>query len=337
MFCSAIIPTINRPTLSRSVLSVLNQECSAGQLEVIVVNDSGYDLPEMDWQRSSQVRIITTQRHERSVARNAGAAIAHGAYLYFLDDDDIMLPGAMQAFGELAQASDAAWLYGNYQIADNDGKLLEIFHPNMAGNISAFLIAGEGIPLQASLIRPKEFYRAGEFDPYFTGAQDRDLGRRLSLVAEVAKTEAVITQIRVGQMGSTTLWEMLPFFDRLGREKALNRPGAFSRLWASAKGSGFLHGRVSRAYLASAAWNIEHRRFIDAADRLISMTLFGALFVLSPEFWAGLRTRVQRLGELKRGKAPSGNYLFPMALVIFAMTVLLFLIHNHFHLMMTPR
>jgi glycosyltransferase involved in cell wall biosynthesis len=44
MFCSVIIPTIGRTTLDRAILSVLNQDFSQDEFEVIVVNDSGQTL-----------------------------------------------------------------------------------------------------------------------------------------------------------------------------------------------------------------------------------------------------------------------------------------------------
>ena len=45
MFCSTIIPTIGRPSLSRAVCSVLDQEFSHDDFEVIVVSDSRKPLP----------------------------------------------------------------------------------------------------------------------------------------------------------------------------------------------------------------------------------------------------------------------------------------------------
>src|SRR5258706_4760557 len=95
MFCSTIMPTIGRPSVARSVQSVLDQSLTPGDFEVIVVNDSGRPLPAGDWQASPRVRQIDIQRRGQSVARNAGAAIARGRYLHFLDDDDWLLPGAL--------------------------------------------------------------------------------------------------------------------------------------------------------------------------------------------------------------------------------------------------
>lgn len=317
MFCSAVIPTINRDTLSRAVYSVLNQEFSADDFEVIVVNDSGKPLPGLDWQQSEHVRVVTTQKRERSVARNTGAAVAQGDYLYFLDDDDIMLPGALQAFWELAQTTDAAWLFGSYQTVDNDGNVVMEFHPDLSGNIFAIVVAGESIPLQASLIRPKEFYAAGEFDANFTSTQDRDLGRRIALLGSVAKTPCLVTQIRVGEVGSSTIWSNTSEFDRQGREKALNQSGAFTRLWDSAGGKPHDHGRVSRSYLASAVWNLKRKNILRATSRLFSMLAFGAPYTLSPEFWGGMRTRLQPLGELNNTTAGAhGSRLAPAVIVV---------------------
>jgi glycosyltransferase involved in cell wall biosynthesis len=298
MFCSAIIPTINRPTLSRTVYSVLNQKFSSDEFEVIVVNDSGQPLPEMEWQLFPCVQVITTQKRERSVARNTGAAIARGQFLYFLDDDDIMLPGAMQEFWDLAQRTDAKWLYGCYRSVDNDGNPVAEFHPKIAGNISAWLVAGESIPLQSSMFQFKAFYEAGEFDVYFTGAQDRDLERRFSLRFQAANTQTLVAQIRVGEVKSSTNWTKLPEFDRWGREKAFDQLNAFHALWESTNRDGFLHGRVARAYLASAAWNLSHKYFLKATSRFFFFSIFSIPFLLSPNFWHGIFTHVPPLGYL---------------------------------------
>jgi glycosyltransferase involved in cell wall biosynthesis len=292
MFCSTVIPTINRPTLSRAVNSVLNQTFTADSFEVIVVNDSGQPLPKMDWQQSGQVRVVHTNRRERSVARNTGAAIAKGRYLHFLDDDDVFLPGALEAFWELDQSSDAAWLYGGYQSVDNDGNLVEEFQPEVKGNIFALLVAGEAIPFQASLLEVEQFFAAGAFDPKITGVEDRDLGRRIALSGTVARTSAIVASIRVGQQSSTTDWTRLAKDDRWGREKALNEPGSLARLRTSANSS-YLHGRVSRAYFASTIWNVQNGNIFTAAGRAISGLAFAGHHILSANFWRGMRTRIE--------------------------------------------
>jgi len=296
MFCSTIIPTINRPTLSRAVCNVLDQQFNRAGFEVIVVNDSGQPLPDMDWQHSEQVQVLNTNHRERSVARNTGAAIAQGKYLHFLDDDDALLPGALAAFWSLHEAVGVDWLYGSYQTVDNDGRLIEEIHPGLTGNIFALLVAGEGIPLQASLINTRKFHAVGCFDPNLSACEDRDLGRRVALTSSVAHTEAVVASIRIGRQGSTTNWESLADEDRKGREKALGRKEANSRLSASAMSS-YVRGRVCRAYFASAVWNMKRQNVLVGTSRALAGVRLVSWFPLSSGFWRGLRTRINQAAE----------------------------------------
>src|SRR5688572_16908352 len=154
MFCSVIIPTIGRPTLAQAVNSVLEQDCAAAGFEVIVVNDTGRPLSAGAWRPAEQVRVVTTNRRERSIARNTGAALAKGDYLCFLDDDDWLLPGALQAFRCLAaSAPQAGWLYGGLRVVGGEDRVLGEANSGLNGNCLLQLLGGAWAPLQASLIR----------------------------------------------------------------------------------------------------------------------------------------------------------------------------------------
>lgn len=294
IFCSTIIPTINRSTLSRAVNSVLDQKLSFADFEVIVVNDSGQPLPDMDWQHDERVKIVNTNQRERSVARNTGAAIAHGKYLHFLDDDDYLLPGAIETFWALDQEGEAVWLYGSYQTVDNKGNLVDEFHPNIEGNIFALLVSGESIPFQVSLLRGDQLFPAGGFDsnPVLTGVEDRDLGRRIALRGSVAYSPSIVAKIRIGEESSSTDWNVIIEGDRWGREKVLNEQNAIPRLRESATSS-YLYGRVCRAYLASMVWNIKKNNLFTAISRAFAGLTFSGWYVGSKNFWHGLRTKIK--------------------------------------------
>lgn len=299
MFSSTIIPTINRPSLSRAVHSVLDQDFTADEFEVIVINDSGTPLPDMEWMHSERVQVINTNRRERSVARNTGAAIARGRYLHFLDDDDLMLPGALDAFWRLDQESDAIWLYGSYRSVDNEANLVEEIRPGVTGNIFAILVAGEGIPFQVSLLNAKYFFKAGAFDPTITGVEDRDVGRRMATLGVVAYTAEQVAQIRIGEQGSTTNWSILGEDDRWGREKAFRLPNSYAYLWASANSCqshgmvspAYWRGRVCRAYIASLVWNLQRKNYLTALGRVLAGTAFAGSNFLSRKFWLGVRNK----------------------------------------------
>jgi glycosyltransferase involved in cell wall biosynthesis len=291
MFSSTIIPTINRTTLPQAVQSVLDQNFDADEFEVIVVNDSGKPLADAAWQHLAQVRVVNTTRRERSVARNTGAAIALGKYLHFLDDDDILLPGAMNAFWQLAQKeSEADWLYGSWRTVDNDGNPVEEFHPDLSGNIFALLISGEGLPLQGSLLKASSFFGIGAYDPdpALTGVEDRDVGRRMALHGSIAHTPTMVAQVRIGEVGSSTNWKAIASRDQWGREKALSSRNAFRRALTSATTS-YWRGRASRAYIASMIWNLRRNSPIVALSRLMAALAITSIYPFSRGYWQGVR------------------------------------------------
>lgn len=298
MFCSTVIPTIGRPTLSRAVESVLNQEFSAEDFEVIVVNDSGQPLPVADWQRSERVHIIVTNRHNRSVGRNTGAALARGRYLHFLDDDDWMLPGAFEGLLRLASTSDAAWLYGAFRLVDNQGKTIVDVFPEEIGNCFMQLLASEWLPLQASLIDSKAFFAVGGFPSLHSllgGFEDIDLSRQIARYYDMAFTSMVVACIRAGDEGSTTNYADMFRQNRQSREKALSTPRSFARMTASARASpsrpSYWYGRIVYYYLASMKWNVQHRRLFTAGSRgahtMAALAMAGG-HIVSADFWRGL-------------------------------------------------
>lgn len=301
IFCSTIIPTIGRPTLARAVESVLTQGLSADTLahndfEIIVVNDSGKPLPEMAWQSSPRVKIIHTNGRERSVARNTGAALARGAYLHFLDDDDWMLPNALENLRTLARAHpQTAWLYGAAQVVDRSARPLIQLRYNLQGNCFVQTMAGEWVPLMASLIKVADFFTAGGFNPLVTNAEDIDLLRRIALHGDIIGTAALVTCIGLGIENSTTEHGRHTEFSRWAREKILNEPDAFSRLHTSAHGSGW-YGRLVRIYLTSVLWNLRRKNFATTIGRA-GLGLAGAAaagrYLVTPGFWRALCSRYE--------------------------------------------
>lgn len=295
MFSSTIIPTINRSTLPSAVQSVLDQNFDADDFEIIVVNDSGNLLPNAAWMKSKHVRVINTKCRERSVARNTGAAMALGKYLHFLDDDDILLPGALDAFWGLAQTEpNADWLHGGWRSVDNNATPIKEFKPRLNGNIFGLLVCGESLPLQASLLKADSFFHVGAFDPnpVLTGVEDRDICRRLALYGIITHTSTIVTQIRIGEMGSSTNWKVIAQGDQWGREKVLGDRNAFKRLRPYMRNS-FWRGRISRAYFASTVWNLKHSNLLLATSRfMMGMGITGFHLIFS-KYWQGLRTQVK--------------------------------------------
>jgi len=292
MFCSTIIPTINRDTLSKSVYSVLNQEFNHDDFEIIVVNDSGQPLPPAEWQQSERVRVITTNRREKSVARNTGAAIARGKYLHFLDDDDWILPGTLESFWSLANNNDTAvWLYGAAQLVDVINNVELKLYLGRNGNCFIPAMSGEWIPIQVSLIQTSAFFAVGGFNHLMVEGEDKELCQRIARYGTFACTPKTIAGIIRDEV--RTKGYPLGVQQALQeREKILNETGTFTYMRASADSS-YWHGRVTRTYLVSAVWNLRHHRVLTAVSRALSglgSTILSIQHLFLSGFWKAVMT-----------------------------------------------
>ena len=273
-----------------------------------MVNDSGSSLPMAEWQLSRRVRIVNTNRRERSVARNTGAAIARGKYLHFLDDDDWLFPDALCHFWELSQNNQAAWLYGISQLVKRSGSELIQLQHSMQGNCFMQAMAGEWIPLQSSLVDAKLFHQLGGFSPLLSGPEDIDLFRRVCLHGEIAETSNLIATIERGDEESTTNYVKHPELSRWAREKILDDAGAFVRMKDGAN-SGFWFGKLLRIYVTSAVWNMRQKRMFTALSRLIYgliAILLSNFRVLTRDFWSAL-LRSYQSPTFERGFRRSGR------------------------------
>jgi len=110
---SVIIPTRNRPVHLRAALRSVLRSID-NNIEVIVVDD-GSVPPVQDglWADfASDPRLIILSNsgpNGAAAARNLGAAHARGRVLFFLDDDDLMLPGYCNLVLTAIAGRDLQW------------------------------------------------------------------------------------------------------------------------------------------------------------------------------------------------------------------------------------
>ena len=293
VFFSYIIPTIGRASLETAVKSVLDQEFSHAEFEVIVVNDSGKPLPEADWHNSPRVSILNTNQCERCFARNSGAAIAKGKYLAFLDDDDWILPGSLECFWHLAnQHPSAIWFYGGIRIVDEQINTLAEINSGLRGNCFAQIMGGAWAPIQSSLIQAHAFFEIGGFNALIRVTEDEDLCRRAAYYGEFANTPQVVACLFRGQTWNTSSnYQHGPENVKYSRNLILSKPGVFQRLRASAI-SNYWHGRILRVYLSTILWNINNKHYLTALSRalysLAAITVSNYR-IFTSQYWSGLK------------------------------------------------
>lgn len=93
---SVIVPTYNRPQLlPRTLDSIFKQSYGHNNIEIVVINDGGEDLPYANTTDNFKY-IVNKENKGLAGARNVGMEHATGDYFVFLDDDDILLPLALE-------------------------------------------------------------------------------------------------------------------------------------------------------------------------------------------------------------------------------------------------
>lgn len=181
---TVIIPTRNRwEMLSRHALpSAFAQE--RVEIEVIVVDDGSSDATTTRLAEivDPRLRVIRHDPPKRLPgARNAGAAMATGAWLAFLDDDDVWSPEKLRVQIDAARALGRAWVYGRAVVTDGDLRMIEEDPFPNPDELGQLLLQGNWIPGGGSnvIVERGVFRRAGGFDEELRFFEDWDLWLRL--------------------------------------------------------------------------------------------------------------------------------------------------------------
>jgi glycosyltransferase involved in cell wall biosynthesis len=122
---TVIIPVYNgAATLAKAIDSVLGQTWSAH--EIIVVDDGSTDATAAVAARyGDKIRYVRQPNVGVSAARNAGAQLATGEWLAFLDADDWYYPQRLRLHAEFLQCDGALdFLTGDYDYVRPDGSRL---------------------------------------------------------------------------------------------------------------------------------------------------------------------------------------------------------------------
>ncbi|SDE66991.1 glycosyltransferase family 2 protein [Desulfuromonas thiophila] len=184
---SVVIPSKNRlDFLLEALDSVFAQTYQ--NLEVIVVDD-GSATPLGPMLKEKYGDRILFLRHEKSLgapaARNAGARLASGEYIAFLDDDDLWLPEKISkqiecfkcaslpcalvgcSFAYVKNLASLMTCFAPYKVELEDGLFKLLLSRNVIGGCSVPLIKREALT------------SVGGFDESFKSCQDWDLWLRL--------------------------------------------------------------------------------------------------------------------------------------------------------------
>jgi glycosyltransferase involved in cell wall biosynthesis len=179
---SVVIPTRNRWALLESCAlpSALSQ--TRVDLEVVVVDDGSTDatpgwLERLD---DARVRVLRHPRSRgRAAARNTGIGAARGAWIAFLDDDDLWSPMKLRRQLDVARPADVLVYAGVIEIDEQRNPLDK---PLIRPTTRATLLEWNTIPAGSSTVvaRTDHVRAVGGFDERLTYVEDWDLWIRLA-------------------------------------------------------------------------------------------------------------------------------------------------------------
>lgn len=167
--------------------------------EVIVVDDGSTISPAGYLAQFPQVRLIEKGNGGLSSARNAGLRVARSSYVTFLDADDLLEPGALEAGVACFRSNpQAAMVYGGFRRIDVEGKPLGKDHVRMVtGDAYQQLLATNHIGMHATVLyRCDVLAREGGFDETLKMCEDYDVYLRLARMYPVAAHEEIVAEYR---------------------------------------------------------------------------------------------------------------------------------------------
>ena len=184
---SVIVPLYQSvATVAETVRSALADEVEGG-VEVVVVDDGSTDGgPRMVGEivrRDGRVRMVHQTNGGLAAARNAGIAEARGAWLRFLDADDLAVDGGAGRLIRFAELKGYRVVCGAQELIDEHGAMMGRTLPALAGP-DGTIGAGEFLEsnrcgVGTVLIR-REALGSERFDASLRVCEDWDLWARLA-------------------------------------------------------------------------------------------------------------------------------------------------------------
>lgn len=213
---SVILPVYNgSKTLTTCIESITSQDYS--DYEIVAIDDGSTDNS-LEILESYPIKIIRQKNSGVSAARNAGAALAKGQYLAFIDQDDKWMPEKLSRQVEFIDKNNNV-LYvftnfkrfsyngsGSYSLSNSELNPYiyswpHIKHPIKSGRIfdcnDAMELLLNGYPIYPStmLINKDILVRAGGWNNIFPRCQDLDISLRCSRITKFCYVDLVLTEI----------------------------------------------------------------------------------------------------------------------------------------------
>ena len=214
---SIILPTFGRLQYLRPTVDSVH--CQSLQDWELIIADDGSEEGTRTYLRTlaadSRVKLLwLAHSGVPAIVRNAALRAACGAYVAFLDSDDLWLPEKLARQVEALRSRPAChWSYTAVSHIDGLGQTLAepVFGPWLPceGAVFERLVTGPVLIRTPSVLAERAlFAQAGGFDETIRSGEDYDLWLRLALLSEVVLVDEPLVQVRRHEANHTRDWEV---------------------------------------------------------------------------------------------------------------------------------
>jgi glycosyltransferase involved in cell wall biosynthesis len=197
---SVVIPFHNR--LDWTIEAVRSAQAQTHQrLEILLVDDgSTDDLAPLQTVIQGDSRIVYLRQEQAgpAKARNAGMARAQGAYVAFLDSDDLFRPDKLSRQLAYMEENGLAFSHTSYERMDEQGQTLDQRDSGkFAGIVFPDIISGCPIAMPTVMVRT-DVLRSHRFPEGFDVGEDICLWIQLAREHELGGMDEPLSRVRVG-------------------------------------------------------------------------------------------------------------------------------------------
>ena len=200
---SVVIPCYNHAQfLGGAIESVLAQ--SYPEVEIVVVDDGSPDDTAGVAAGYPSVKLVQTTNQGLSRARNNGIAAGTGSLYVFLDADDRLTPGAIEASVACLDANpNCGMVFGRHFRVHADGsRVNDPPQARVGGDAYEALLRGNAVgAIDAVLWRAEAIRAVGGFDVSLPAAEDYDLFLRMAQRYPAVQHDAVVVQVLLHDAG----------------------------------------------------------------------------------------------------------------------------------------